>query len=225
MPWASTGTSCGSRARRRASERRWPAPAPGPTPRSSASRDASTPTSRRSPSTSPTWTRGMQSVSTSRRGSRRSGGSAPCSSTTPCTTGGAGSWVRGTTRTIASSSSPTRRRGSRSATCSSRGRAGGGRGRRRRFGADVVGVGAGRVPRLRDLRRVEGGDRAVGAVRARRAGAPGKGPWVVAIRPGFVDTPAARREAELPPIHTPAFRASPKRCGPGTCCRPTSRRV
>ena len=27
----------------------------------------------------------------------------------------------------------------------------------------------------------------------------GKGPWVVAIRPGFVDTPAARREAELPP--------------------------
>jgi NAD(P)-dependent dehydrogenase (short-subunit alcohol dehydrogenase family) len=27
----------------------------------------------------------------------------------------------------------------------------------------------------------------------------GKGPWVVAIRPGFVDTPASRREAELPP--------------------------
>lgn len=27
----------------------------------------------------------------------------------------------------------------------------------------------------------------------------GKGPWVCAIRPGFVDTPAARREAELPP--------------------------
>ena len=27
----------------------------------------------------------------------------------------------------------------------------------------------------------------------------GKGPWVVAIRPGFVDTTAARREAELPP--------------------------
>ena len=27
----------------------------------------------------------------------------------------------------------------------------------------------------------------------------GTGPWVVAIRPGFVDTPAARREAELPP--------------------------
>lgn len=26
----------------------------------------------------------------------------------------------------------------------------------------------------------------------------GKGPWVTAIRPGFVDTPAARREAELP---------------------------
>src|SRR6476619_917173 len=26
----------------------------------------------------------------------------------------------------------------------------------------------------------------------------GKGPWVSAIRPGFVDTPAARREAELP---------------------------
>jgi NAD(P)-dependent dehydrogenase (short-subunit alcohol dehydrogenase family) len=25
------------------------------------------------------------------------------------------------------------------------------------------------------------------------------GPWVVAIRPGFVDTPAARREADLPP--------------------------
>jgi NADP-dependent 3-hydroxy acid dehydrogenase YdfG len=27
----------------------------------------------------------------------------------------------------------------------------------------------------------------------------GRGPWVSAIRPGFVDTPAARREAELPP--------------------------
>ena len=27
----------------------------------------------------------------------------------------------------------------------------------------------------------------------------GKGPWVSAIRPGFVDTPSARREAELPP--------------------------
>lgn len=27
----------------------------------------------------------------------------------------------------------------------------------------------------------------------------GKGPWVSAIRPGFVDTPAARREADLPP--------------------------
>ena len=27
----------------------------------------------------------------------------------------------------------------------------------------------------------------------------GQGPWVSAIRPGFVDTPAARREAELPP--------------------------
>jgi hypothetical protein len=26
----------------------------------------------------------------------------------------------------------------------------------------------------------------------------GKGPWVVAIRPGFVDTTAARRVAELP---------------------------
>jgi len=26
----------------------------------------------------------------------------------------------------------------------------------------------------------------------------GKGPWVSAVRPGFVDTPAARREAELP---------------------------
>jgi benzil reductase ((S)-benzoin forming) len=35
-------------------------------------------------------------------------------------------------------------------------------------------------------------------VRAERADR-GKGPWVSAIRPGFVDTPAARREAELPP--------------------------
>jgi hypothetical protein len=26
----------------------------------------------------------------------------------------------------------------------------------------------------------------------------GKGPWVSAIRPGFVDTPAARRDAALP---------------------------
>jgi short-subunit dehydrogenase len=38
----------------------------------------------------------------------------------------------------------------------------------------------------------------VRCVRAERADR-GKGPWVVAIRPGFVDTPAARREAELPP--------------------------
>ncbi len=37
----------------------------------------------------------------------------------------------------------------------------------------------------------------VRAVRAERADR-GKGPWVTAIRPGFVDTPAARREAELP---------------------------
>jgi benzil reductase ((S)-benzoin forming) len=35
-------------------------------------------------------------------------------------------------------------------------------------------------------------------VRAERADR-GTGPWVSAIRPGFVDTPAARREAELPP--------------------------
>ncbi len=38
----------------------------------------------------------------------------------------------------------------------------------------------------------------VRCVRAERADR-GRGPWVVAIRPGFVDTPAARREAELPP--------------------------
>jgi short-subunit dehydrogenase len=31
----------------------------------------------------------------------------------------------------------------------------------------------------------------------------GKGPWVSAIRPGFVDTPAARRDAELPPDSYP----------------------
>ena len=38
----------------------------------------------------------------------------------------------------------------------------------------------------------------VRAVRAEREDR-GKGPWVSAIRPGFVDTPSARREAELPP--------------------------
>ena len=37
----------------------------------------------------------------------------------------------------------------------------------------------------------------VRAVRAERE-ERGKGPWVGAIRPGFVDTPAARRDAELP---------------------------
>ena len=37
----------------------------------------------------------------------------------------------------------------------------------------------------------------VRAVRAEREDR-GKGPWVRAIRPGFVDTPAARRDAELP---------------------------
>ncbi len=31
----------------------------------------------------------------------------------------------------------------------------------------------------------------------------GKGPWVTAIRPGFVNTPAARRDAELPPDSYP----------------------
>jgi NAD(P)-dependent dehydrogenase (short-subunit alcohol dehydrogenase family) len=37
----------------------------------------------------------------------------------------------------------------------------------------------------------------VRAVRAERDDR-GKGPWVGAIRPGFVDTPAARRDAALP---------------------------
>ena len=37
----------------------------------------------------------------------------------------------------------------------------------------------------------------VHAVRAERKDR-GTGPWVTAIRPGFVDTPTARREAELP---------------------------
>jgi NAD(P)-dependent dehydrogenase (short-subunit alcohol dehydrogenase family) len=37
----------------------------------------------------------------------------------------------------------------------------------------------------------------VRAVRAERK-ERGKGPWVSAIRPGFVDTPAARRDAALP---------------------------
>ena len=41
-------------------------------------------------------------------------------------------------------------------------------------------------------------ERWVRCVRAEREDR-GKGPWVSAIRPGFVDTPAARREAELPP--------------------------
>ena len=31
----------------------------------------------------------------------------------------------------------------------------------------------------------------------------GKGPWVTAIRPGFVNTPAVRRDAELPPDSYP----------------------
>lgn len=38
----------------------------------------------------------------------------------------------------------------------------------------------------------------VRAVRKERSH-EGKGPWVTAIRPGFVNTPAARRDAELPP--------------------------
>ena len=32
----------------------------------------------------------------------------------------------------------------------------------------------------------------------------GSGPWVVAVRPGFVDTPAARKDAALPPEQYPA---------------------
>jgi benzil reductase ((S)-benzoin forming) len=43
----------------------------------------------------------------------------------------------------------------------------------------------------------------VRAVRAERE-LRGKGPWVVAIRPGFVDTPSNRRAAELPLDRHPA---------------------
>ncbi|OBG86329.1 hypothetical protein A5699_02340 [Mycobacterium sp. E802] len=41
-------------------------------------------------------------------------------------------------------------------------------------------------------------------VRSERADR-GKGPWVCAIRPGFVDTPAARREAAFPPDTHPGI--------------------
>jgi NAD(P)-dependent dehydrogenase (short-subunit alcohol dehydrogenase family) len=43
----------------------------------------------------------------------------------------------------------------------------------------------------------------VRAVRAERE-LRGRGPWVVAIRPGFVDTPSNRRAAELPLDRHPA---------------------
>ena len=85
--------------------------------------------------------------------------------------------------------------------------------RRRRPGADLVGVGAHRVPRARDLRRVEGGDGAVGArVRAEREDR-GKGPWVSAIRPGFVDTPGRAPRSRAPARHAPRRRRH-RRGGP-----------
>jgi len=43
----------------------------------------------------------------------------------------------------------------------------------------------------------------VRAVRAERA-VRGTGPWLVAVRPGFVDTPAARKDAELSATDFPA---------------------
>ena len=212
-------TSCGSRARRRASARRWPGPARGPTPRSSASRAASTPTSRPCPSTSPTWTRGTRSASTSPSGWRRSGASARCSSTTRCTTGAAAYMGEGDHATPSQRVHRQRGGGDRARRpvppC---GRAGGRRRRRRRPGADVVGVGADRVPGLRDLRRVEGGDRAVGAVRARRARGPRQGA-VGGRHPSGVRRHARRRDARpsCRPTRTPACPASPRRCVRGTC--------
>ena len=70
----------------------------GRTPRSSASRDGRIPTSRPCTSTSRTWRRGTRSAHTSPNGSRPSAASARCSSTTRCTTGAAGTWVKAITR-------------------------------------------------------------------------------------------------------------------------------
>ena len=52
----------------------------------------------------------------------------------------------------------------------------------------------------------------------------GKGPWVSAIRPGFVDTPAARRDAALPRGHLPRRRRHRRgRPRPATSSPPRSR--
>ena len=43
----------------------------------------------------------------------------------------------------------------------------------------------------------------------------GTGPWVTAIRPGFVDTPAARRDAELPEDTYPGIAGIAEAVGTG----------
>src|SRR4029453_3799545 len=63
----------------------------------------------------------------------------------------------------------------------------------------------------------------VRAVRAERKDR-GKGPWVSAIRPGFVDTPAARRDAPPPRgTRSRASPVSPRPSEPGTSSPPRSR--
>ena len=213
-----TETSCGSPARRRASARRWRAPARGPTPRSSASPGVSTPTSRRCGSTSPTWTRGTRSASTSPSASPPSAASARSSSTTRSTTGAAArTWARAIPAnhqrrghrqqcrrrscSATCSSVPRSRRstrGSTSASCRSR--------RRRRASPT----------RARDLRRVQGGDGAMGARGARRARGPRQGSVGLGhpprLRRHTRGTPRGRAPATTP---TRASPASPRRSATG----------
>ena len=218
--------SSGSPARPRASARRWPARARGPTPRSSACRVASTPTSRRSGSTSPTWTRGTRSASTSPSGWRRSAASGRCSSTTRSTTGAAvRTWAKATRRTTRTRSSPTSCRplalgdmfirAAQPAVDA---------GVDVRAGADLVGVGADRVPGARDLRRGEGGDGAVGARGAGRARGPREG--TLGQRRSVRASSTPRPHGARPSSRTtriPASPASPRPSAPATCSPPTSR--
>ena len=107
---------------------------------------------------------------------RRSGASARCSSTTRSTSGAGGIHGRGRPRRRTRRDHRQHRRAARARRHVHPRRATRGRRRRRlRTGADVVGIGTHRVPGLRDLRRVQGRDGAVGALRPGRARGPRQG--------------------------------------------------
>ena len=195
-----TRTSCGSPARPRESVRPLARTARGPTPRSSACRGASIPTTRPCGSTSPTWTPGTRSASTSPSGWRPSRASAPVFIHNALYFWGGRAYMgegdpaNNKDEIIANTVAPLVL---------------GDMFIRAAQPAVDAGVDCGLVQISSASARIVypglaiyGASKAameqwVRAVRAEREDR-GKGPWVSAIRPGFVDTPAARRDAALP---------------------------